>query len=203
MSADYDILQLHAPFSLQGGGSTSEPPIFDCSNTTVGCLYTGTQSLDFQDMPPDSAFLVANCTDTNFEIPTSENCDCEVKVSTSPFGNPERCQSCSFVNFVDGEWRLAYDCSNLLSGGCVGLNANGTCISREPFETTAELRGAVDVYLADISTDTLVATRYGWPIGIWDVSKIQDFTELFSADSLSSLTRFNLAAAYFNEDISG
>jgi hypothetical protein len=53
---------------------------FDCSDTTVGCLYTGSQSLGFQDA---ASFLVANCTDTNFEIPTSENCDCEVNIPTS------------------------------------------------------------------------------------------------------------------------
>jgi hypothetical protein len=85
-----------------GGGSTSASPIFDCSNTTVGCLYIGSQSLDFQD--PDS-FLVANCTDTNFEIPTNDNCECEVNIPTSNPEGFESCQSCSFVNAdEDGEW---------------------------------------------------------------------------------------------------
>jgi hypothetical protein len=48
---------------LQGGGSTSEPPMFDCSNAAIGCLYTGTESLYFQD---PGSFPVANCTDTDF-----------------------------------------------------------------------------------------------------------------------------------------
>jgi hypothetical protein len=149
--------------AMQGGGSSSESlifknSIFNCSNTSVGCLYTGTQSLGFQD--PDS-FLLANCMDTNFEIPTNENCDCEVNVPTSPFGNPERCESCSFVNSEDGEWRLAYDCSNLLSGDCVGRDTSNNCIPRRRFDTASELRDAVDDYLADSSMDTLVASIYG------------------------------------------
>jgi hypothetical protein len=173
---------------------------FDCSNTTFGCLYTGTQSLGFQD--PDS-FLVANCADTNFEIPRSDNCGCEVNVPTSTPEGFESCQSCSFIDSADGEWRLAYDCSNLLRGGCVGLNANGSCISRVPFETTGDLRRAVDDYLANNSTDSEVTRSYGWPIGVWDVSQIEDFSYLFSADDSVFPERFNLAAANFNEDISG
>jgi surface protein len=70
------------------------------------------------------------------------------------------------------------------------------------FETTEELREAVDLYLVDNSTNTLVARNYGWPIGVWDVSKIQDFSYLFSADESVVLERFNPAAATFNEDIS-
>jgi surface protein len=183
-----------------GGGSTSASPIFDCSNTKVGCLYIGSQSLDFQD--PDS-FLVANCTDTNFEIPTNDNCECEVNVPTSNPEGFESCQSCSFVNADDGEWRLAYDCSNLLRGDCVGRDTSNNCISRLRFNTTSELRDAVTDYLADNSTDALVAGRYGWPIGIWDVSKIQDFGYLFSGDESAFSEHFNSAAANFNEDISG
>jgi surface protein len=69
-------------------------------------------------------------------------------------------------------------------------------------ETTEALRGAVDSYLADSSTNTLVARTYGWPIGIWDVSKIQDFSYLFSAFDFYLGERFNTDAATFNEDIS-
>jgi surface protein len=182
------------------GDSSSASSIFDCSDTAVGCLYTGTQSLGFQD--PDS-FLVANCMDTVFEIPTNENCDCEVSVPASPFGNPAHCQSCSFVDSADGEWGLAYDCSNLLSGDCVGRDTSNNCISRVRFNTTSELRLAVDIYLDDNSTDSVAARTYGWPIGIWDVSKVQDFSYLFSADESIFSERFNPAAANFNEDITG
>jgi surface protein len=188
-----------------GGGSTSTsaPSIFDCSNTTIGCLYTGTQLLDFQD--PDR-LLIANCTDANFEIP-SESCDCEVKVNvpTSPVGKtPERCQTCSFVAPVGGGLQVAYDCSNLLGGECVGRDTSDNCIvSNAPFLTTVELRDAVDDYLANNSSESSVARVYGWPIGIWDVSKIEDFSFLFSAFNFEDGNRFNPAAMNFNEDVSG
>jgi surface protein len=93
-----------------------------------------------------------------------------------------------------------------------------TSASRMPFETTGELRSAVDYYLADNSRNTLVARlydyladnsrntlvarTYGWPIGVWDVSKIQDFSFLFSAIDFGNSDRFNPDAATFNEDIS-
>jgi hypothetical protein len=44
---------------------------------------------------------------------------------------------------------MAYECSNLVRGSCVGGDTSNNCISRLRFETTSELRGAVDVYLAD------------------------------------------------------
>jgi hypothetical protein len=118
---------------------------------------------------------------TNFDIPTSENCDCEVYAPTSSFGNPEPCRSCSFYfDSADGGWNITHDCSNLLSGDCVGRDASNNCISRLRFETTGELQRAVAAYLLDSSSSTEAARTYGWPIGIWDVSKIQDFSYLFS-----------------------
>jgi surface protein len=170
--------------------SAFEPPNFDCSDSSAGCLYTGTDSFGFQN---PASFLVANCTDTNFDIPYSENCDCEVNVPSSTNVGFESCQSCLFIASADGGWQLSYDCSNILSGECVGLDAASNCISRVRFETTRELRVAVDEYLADNSTGTAVARTYGWPIGIWDVFKIQGFSELFKVG-------YN---ATFNEDISG
>jgi surface protein len=73
-------------------------------------------------------------------------------------------------------------------------------ISRQGFGTTIELQSAVDDYLADNSAATLVARTYGWPIGVWDVSKIQDFSYLFAAGGEE---RYNPATANFNEDITG
>jgi hypothetical protein len=181
--------------------SDSDSSNFDCSETTVDCLYVGEASLGFQD--PDS-FLVASCTEsTDFENPTRDNCDCEVHVPVSNFGDSERCQSCLFVDDPVGDtWGLAYDCSNILSGDCVGRDTSNNCISRLGIETTDELRAAVDAYLADNSTDTLVARTYGWPIGVWDVSRIQDFSYLFAAYDFPDSDRSNPAAASFNEDIS-
>jgi surface protein len=63
------------------------------------------------------------------------------------------------------------------------------------FDTNSELREAVDLYLTDNRSDSLVAIIYGWPIGDWCVSNIQDLSELFSVDR-------NHKAVNFNEDIS-
>jgi hypothetical protein len=63
------------------------------------------------------------------------------------------------------------------------------------FDTKSELREAVDSYLADKRSDSSVAKTYGWPIGEWCVSNIQDFSHLFSVDR-------NPDAVNFNEDIS-
>ena len=63
------------------------------------------------------------------------------------------------------------------------------------FETTEELYAAVDAYLEDNSSNTTVAATYGHPIGAWDVSRIEDFAELFSTDR-------NILTLTFNEDVS-
>lgn len=59
------------------------------------------------------------------------------------------------------------------------------------FASTAELRNAVDNYIMDESSTDL----YGWPMGNWDVSKISDFRELFSASR-------NPAMLFFSQDLS-
>jgi surface protein len=71
------------------------------------------------------------------------------------------------------------------------------------FENREQLVEAVDMYLVDSNVGTLVARSYGWPIGVWDVSKIRDFSEVFSADTSGNAMRVNSEAATFNEDISG
>jgi hypothetical protein len=182
--------------------ANSEPPIFECSNdTNVGCRYIGEVSLDFQD---PTTFLVAFCEEADFVIPTSDSCDCKVNILNSASGSPEICQSCSFLDSASG-WAFAYDCSNIIEGECVGRDTAGDCISssRRCFETTLELRDAVDEYLVDNSAGSRVASIYGFPIGSWCVSNIQDFSYLFSLDDDRDKTRHPIhAAADFNEDIS-
>jgi hypothetical protein len=59
-------------------------------------------------------------------------------------------------------------------------------------------------YLADKSKDSVVARIYGWPICVWDVSKTEDFSFLFSSSgNTGDGGRFNPAAENFNEDING
>ena len=59
------------------------------------------------------------------------------------------------------------------------------------FRDREELASAVDAYLLDNSPDTIVAQKYGWPIGSWCVDNVTDFSKLF------------LNATEFNEDLSG
>ena len=63
-------------------------------------------------------------------------------------------------------------------------------------EDELELWAAVDAYLEDNSPDGVASTRYGHPIGSWDVSSVTSFVGIFDA-----LGR-NPAAEIFNEDIS-
>jgi surface protein len=102
-------------------------------------------------------------------------------------------------------WGIVYDCSNLIGGECIGRDAAGNCISDsgQCFETTRELRDAVDEYLEESGPGSRVASIYGFPIGNWCVSKIQDFSFLFSlCDDGHNPRRANLAVADFNEEIS-
>ena len=70
-----------------------------------------------------------------------------------------------------------------------------TCGACEPtflgFETTEELKAAVDIYLESPDDEaSSVALRYGFPIGNWNVSLITDMTFMFAG------------ASTFNGDIS-
>lgn len=46
----------------------------------------------------------------------------------------------------------------------------------EAFQSLPELYSAVDNYLEDNSYGTSVADKYGWPIGRWNVSLVENFT---------------------------
>ena len=71
--------------------------------------------------------------------------------------------------------------------------------SAQTFESTEELRAAVDRYDGKDKYDAQLARTYGWPIGSWCVSNIQDFSELFYG-----YANFNEDLyANFNEDLDG
>jgi hypothetical protein len=51
------------------------------------------------------------------------------------------------------------------------------------FTTTDELYQAVDIYLLHLTEDprnSIVAQKYGYPIGTWDVSRIKNFSLVFA-----------------------
>lgn len=88
--------------------------------------------------------------------------------------------------------------------------SNGTSCSIPAFscfESVRELHNAVDTYISLSLTDgtsgttsdvltSNVSFKYGYPIGTWCVSKINDFGRLFSSQR-------NANATFFNEDLSG
>lgn len=60
----------------------------------------------------------------------------------------------------------------------------------QPFTTKEELHDAVDVYIDDESS-AFLAAEYGYPIGRWDVSLIEDFSEVFSANRNPRMFHFS------------
>jgi hypothetical protein len=67
-----------------------------------------------------------------------------------------------------------------------------------PLETAEMLMEAVDLYLDALPATSIskVSSMYGYPIGKWDVSRVDDFSRLFD-------TRRNPQAAMFQDDLSG
>lgn len=65
-----------------------------------------------------------------------------------------------------------------------------------PINSTAQLYAAVDAYLQDPSPDSEVAYYFGYPIGIWDVSRLTNFSRVFDAERVPR-------ASGFDEDLSG
>ena len=61
----------------------------------------------------------------------------------------------------------------------------------EAIASTEELQIAIRDYLQDDSRESEVAQRYGWPIGAWNVSQVNDFSRLFEDQS------------DFNEELNG
>ena len=61
------------------------------------------------------------------------------------------------------------------------VRAAGEC-----FQETAELRAAVEEYVATNKSETSdVALRYGWPIGTWCVGNLTSFEKVLSTVKLN------------------
>jgi amino acid transporter len=59
------------------------------------------------------------------------------------------------------------------------------------FDSRLALLNAVDEYLANNGPDTNVSSSYGWPIGSWCVSRITDFSSVFSTDRNPDASTFD------------
>jgi hypothetical protein len=74
--------------------------------------------------------------------------------------------------------------------------STGNTFTGKPFVSIDELRRAVDAYMLDDTDSSYVAFQYGYPIGVWDVSQLTDFSQIFDATQ-------NTNILYFNADLSG
>lgn len=83
----------------------------------------------------------------------------------------------------------------LVEGGVApaGLWFCSSCDESWPlcFDSTEELRSAVDDYVADPRDGTDIAVSYGHPIRAWCVSAIEDFSYLFSSLRNPDMIEFN------------
>lgn len=59
------------------------------------------------------------------------------------------------------------------------------------FDTTDELRIAINQYIDADTYDSTLATQYGWPLGQWCVSLLQDFSNLFCNTNLHHKNSFD------------
>eukprot|EP00978_Attheya_sp_CCMP212_P044560 scaffold314373_cov35-Attheya_sp.AAC.1 len=72
---------------------------------------------------------------------------------------------------------------------CTSLIDQKAPVPRKPFETRYELKNAVNKYSRYAANDAeKFAATYGWPIDKWDVSRVQDFSDVFR-----KIPRFNEA----------
>jgi surface protein len=90
----------------------------------------------------------------------------------------------------------------------------------KPILTQQELHKAVDGYLRNSTNSSTVALTYGYPIGIWNVSQVSNFSSVFDSDrnplvrafvedlsewdtsSALSMSRMFAGASWFNGNIS-
>ena len=75
----------------------------------------------------------------------------------------------------------------------------GPCTSHKAFDSTLELRQAVKQYVSKDHFDARLAETYGWPMNNWNVSLVEDFSELFakkqSFGSTESLSGWDMSRA--------
>jgi hypothetical protein len=108
---------------------------------------------------------------------------------------------------VSRNWRQI--CTNV-------INVKRTSRTGKVFETNQELRAAVKRYCNACSPDAAeeIAQTYGWPIGRWGVSNLQDFSSIFRSqrrfnedisawDVSNAITMFRMffGAKMFNQDL--
>jgi hypothetical protein len=98
------------------------------------------------------SLFATGCVENDFVEPSADVCstDCVVIVGRNNVAIGT-CQSCSILpdaNPTDGFFQIAYDCSNVLQGSCVGRNATFGCIDNTPDDAPRRVGGVVNTSFA-------------------------------------------------------
>jgi hypothetical protein len=88
--------------------------------------------------------------------------------------SPAQCIGFKAVPVIDGTLSSEITLPKLRSVRAYTSPGVGDC-----FQTRQELRAAIGAYLGDGADSTLNET-YGWPIGTWCVTQVQDFGKFLS-----------------------
>jgi Mycoplasma protein of unknown function, DUF285 len=94
--------------------------------------------------------------------------------------------------FPDRSNTFCVSCSSLPTISTFPPTTSGSIMAaRNTFTSTQELKDAVDAYVVDDTASSLVAFKYGYPIGVWDVSRLTDFSQVFDATRNTNLLNFD------------
>jgi surface protein len=101
--------------------------------------------------------------------------------------------------YPDRSNSFCFLCNSTLTPTIVGTAPPSWSVSTgKAFKTNDELRQAVDEYMIDDSPSSYTAFQYGYPIGVWDVSLITDFSHIFDSNRNNNLLRFNADLSGWN-----
>jgi hypothetical protein len=133
----YNLSFLHTQLSISSvhAQATSGSGDFTCSASTVEGVFECTYNENFPFAGTQSGLIVACGSDTIVE-PSPDICgaECLVVIGDNDvvIGGCSSCEIIPDANPTDGTFQLAYDCSNILEGNCVGRTTGGACISNLP-----------------------------------------------------------------------
>ena len=132
-----------APLGIGSGSPTSAPTMIWYDNACFSFNNSVVNSLFCKEKAPIS--FAYESFDGSSSSCLNEPCTCAVSIDVYPFETLNECNSCSFQQISDTEIRPYYDCSNLLDGYCVGIDAAGQCTDDAGRDTLAPVRSPISI----------------------------------------------------------
>lgn len=116
-----------------------DPFLVGCTTTDAGtnfCVVNVPSPLEFiisgsQVTFGTESYLFADCATLSF----TPSCQCYIVIGEVKQEN--FCKSCDIRIVESPFFQVAFDCSNVIDGPCVGATTEGTCISDEPMPTVS------------------------------------------------------------------